>query len=799
VNKRIIVLAVLAAMLGAAFQGCGGAESRRARAMERGQQYLAEGNFQKARVEFSNALQIAPNDADARYFAAVAAEKAGDLRTAAQGYQAALNVDANHALALAALGRLYVFSGVASQALDTVEKGLAAHPDHPELLVVRAAAKLALGREQEALDDANAVLAQQPDHEYAVSLVAGIYRNRGEVAKGEELLKTALDRRPQSVDLRDVLAQLYIDTGDNARAEEQLERIVEMRPAELRYRQRLVAFYASTGRADAAEASLRELIALDPKSTDYKFALINFLAMQRSFDVAEAELKDLIEKNPKDYPLRLVAGQFYEAHNLAVESKRIYREVIAEDGTGPSGLSARNRLATLEIRAKRVAEAEPLIAEVLAANPRDNGALVLRASLALAKGRPLDAITDLRAVLRDQPDSGPVLRTLARAHVQNNEPDLAREQYRHAVEVDPANNELRNEFADFLIRRGDTEEARRLLDAVLAADPQNLVALELEYRALSTAGETTAANDIAVRVVHAYPESPLGYYFQGVLHEDKGDFASAKTLYERALEKSPSGAEPLTALARVLVRTGKKAEAQAYLERVAGEYPAHGVALNLLAQFAVSDREYDRAVGFADRAIETEAGWWVPYRTKAYAELGKGSKDGAIAAYVAGMAATDDSPALGVDLAALYERDGQPERAIEVYEKLRAENPTSDALANNLAMLLATYRDDDGSRRKAQDLVRGFRNSDNPAYLNTYGWVRYRQGELDEAITYLRRAALAVPDNALMHYHLGMALLANGDAEHARAELEKALGSKQPFPGREAAEKALKSLPPVPG
>jgi len=799
VNKRIILTAVLVAMVGVGLQGCGGAESRRARAMERGQQYLAEGNYAKARIEFSNALQIAPNDADARYFAAVAAEKSGDLRTAAQGYQAALNVDTTHALALAALARLYVFSGLAQQAFDTVQKGLEAHPDNPELLVIRAAAQLALGHEAEALTDANTVLAQKPDHEYAVALVAGIYRNRGERAKAVELLTTTLDRVPQSVDLRDVLAQLYIDTGDKAHAEEQLKRIVEMRPKELQRRQRLVAFYASTGQPEAAEASLRELIALDPKSTDYKFALINFLATQRSFDVAEAELNAFIAKSPKDYPLRLAAGQFYEAHNLPVDAERIYKEVIAEDGTGPSGLSARNRLATLEIRSNRVAEAEPLIGEVLAANPRDNDALVLRASLALAKGRALDAITDLRAVLRDQPDSAPVLRTLARAHMQNNEPDLALEQYRHAVQADPANNELRNEVADFMIRRGNTDEARRLLDAVLAADPQNLVALELEYRAFTTAGDTTAANGVAGKIVAAYPDSPLGYYFQGLLYESKGDFASAKSLYERSLEKAPLGAEPLTALARVYVRTGKKEEAQAYLAKLVEKNPTHGVALNLLAELALSDSQFDRSIAYCDQAIKAEASWWIPYRTKAMAELARGSKDGAVAAYVAGMTATGGSPPLGMDLAALYEQYLEPERAIEVYEKPREANPTSDVLANNLAMLLATYRDDAASHQKAQDLVRGFRSSENPAYLNTYGWVRYKQGQLDEAITYLRRAALAVPDNALMHYHLAMALIANGDSEQARAELQKALGSKQPFPARDAAEKALQSLPPAPG
>jgi tetratricopeptide (TPR) repeat protein len=799
VNSKLVIVAAVGALICGGLQGCGGGESRRARALERGQQYLAAGNYSKARIEFSNALQIKPNDADARYYAAFAAEKAGDLRAAAQGYQSALNVDETHALSLAALGRVYLFSGLPQQGLDMAEKGLAAHPDHPELLVIRAAAKLALGREQEALDDASTVLAQNPDHEYAVALVAGIYRNRGDVAKAIEVVGGTLARLPASIDLRAVLAQLYVDAHDNEHAEEQLKKIVEVRPAELQHRQRLAAFYASTGKPDAAEATLRELTAIDPKSTEYKFALINFVASQKSFDAAEQELVGFLAKNPKDYPLRLAAGQFYEAHNLPAEAERTYKQVIAEAGSDNAGFGARDRLAALELRSNRVAEAEPLIAEVLAKNPRDNDGLMLRATLALAGNRPLDAITDLRAVLRDQPDSVPTLRTLARAHIQNNEPDLAREQYRHAIAVDTVNNELRNEYADFLIRIGDTDEATRMLDAVVHADPQNLVALELKYRAFTAANDAAGAAEVSKKIVASYPESPLGYFFQGALEESAGDLAAAKASYEHSLEKAPRGAEPLAALARVFARQGKTSEALKYLEDTIVRDPDNSVAMNLAAELYLGQRNFDRAIELGDRAIASSANWWIPYRTKAYALLAKGAKEDAVAAYVAGMSATGDAPALGMDLAALYEREQQPERAIEVYERMFANNPSSEAIANNLAMLLANYRNDDLSYQRAHDLIRAFRNSSNPAYLNTYGWVRYRQRQFDEAITYLRRAAIAVPDSGLMHYHLAMALIANGQSDQARAELQKALGAKQSFPGREAAERALQSLPPSPG
>jgi uncharacterized protein (TIGR02996 family) len=783
----------------AALQGCGGAEDRHARAIERGQQFIAERNYAKARVEFNNALQIQPNDADARYFVALAAEKGNDLRAAAQGYQAALNVDATHPLALAAIARLYVFSGLAEQGLEFVEKGLAAHPAHPELLIVGAAAKVALGRDQEAFEDATAVLTQQPSHEYAVSLLAGIHRNRGEEARAIDIIERALRDVPDSADLRVVLAQLFVDTGDKARAETEIKRLIELQPSDIQHRRRLVGFYAGDGRAAEAEAVLRELIEQQPESVENKLALVTYLANQHNFDTAEAELKALLERSPDDGPLQLAAGQFYEGRNLPDDAERLYSAAIDRYGVEPSGLSARTRLAALQMRLNRGTEARSLIDTVLEENPRDNDALVLRATFALSEGRALDAITDLRSVLRDQPDSAPLLRTLAYAHSQNNEPDLARENFRRAIEADPANIQVRLEYADYLNRRGENDEARPLLDAILLAEPQNIGALEVQFRVLGALGDATGAAEVAESLIAARPDAAVGYYLQGLAQESARDMTGALASYERALEKEPRGAEPLGALSRVLVTTDRRDEARARLETLVATYPDHAVALNLLAEISLADNAFDRSLELADRAIGVDTRWWLPYRTKALAHLSKGAAEEAKRAYIDGLAASGNAPALGMDLAALYEREQQPDRAIEVYERLHSANPAAEALTNNLAMLLVTYRDDGDSHERANELVRDFRNSDNPAYLNTYGWVRYRQGQHGEAVSYLRRASTAAPNNALMHYHLGMALLASGEAEQARAELERALSSEQPFPGKDAAQRALESLPRNPG
>lgn len=796
-KKTLALAVVLVACV--ALHGCGGAEDRRARALERGREFMAESNYTKARVEFSNALQIEPNDADARYYSALASEKLDDLRAAAQGYQGALTVDETHALALAALARLYVFSGLAEQGLELVDKGLAAHPGHPELVVVRAAGKLALGREQEAFDDAMSVVAQQPNHEYAVALLAGMLRNRKETARGIELVQDALAAAPNSADLRLVLVQLMLDTGDKAGAETELKRIIELKPSEPQHRRRLVSFYVADGRSAEAEATLRELVAQEPGSVDNKLMLVNFLAGERNLDAAEAELNTLLERSPDDGALHLAAGQFYEARDFKDDAERLYRGVIARHRLDAPGLAGRNRLAALLVAANRPADARPLVEEVLAENPRDNDALVLRASLAMADGRSVEAITDLRAVLRDQPDSAPLLRSLAYAHAQNNEPDLARDNYRRAIERDPANAAIKLEFADYLNRLGDNEAARPLLDAVLNTQPQNMAALEAKFRVLGAAGDAAGAVSVAREVIAAQPEGAIGYYLEGLAQESLRDPAAALASYETALEKEPRGAEPLGAVARVLLSLDRRDEVRARLEQVVEALPNHAVALNLLAELSLSDRAFDRALQLTDQAIGVDTRWWLPYRTKALVLLSQGSAAEAKQAYIDGLAQSGDAPALGIDLAALYERDNQPDRAIEVYERLHTRDPTSDPVANNLAMLLATYREDRVSYERAETLVRRFRDSDNPAFMNTYGWVRYRQGQFGEAVSYLRRASSAAPDNPLMHYHLGMALLASGDSQQGRAELERALSSQQPFPGKNAAQQALDALPRNPG
>ena len=109
-SRRAILLAVALLGVAGSLAGCGGTDARRVSHITRGQGYLAEGNLEKARIEFANALQISPNNAEARYLMGQVAERLGDLRTAAAMYQGVIEIDPADIEARVSLARLYVFS-----------------------------------------------------------------------------------------------------------------------------------------------------------------------------------------------------------------------------------------------------------------------------------------------------------------------------------------------------------------------------------------------------------------------------------------------------------------------------------------------------------------------------------------------------------------------------------------------------------------------------------------------------------------------------------------------------------------
>lgn len=707
--------------------GCQGAEGRRATHMARGEQYFTQGNFEKARIEFGNALQIAPNDAQARLMSGRVAEKLGNIRAALGFYQATLDIDSRDLLARASLARLLVLGGAADRALEIVGAGLAQHPDDPELLTVRGAARARLKDNAGALADAEHAFTVAPSNADAAALLAALYKQAGQPDRAVELLQATIARVPGSVDLRQILADLYLSTGKESLAQELLLTIVRMRPQDLRFRKQLAGFYTRSNRLDDAERVLKETLSWAPDSVDAQLAYVEFLAAHRSWTRAEAVMAELSARRPKDYDLRLGFGSLEQRFGATQNAIATYRSVMAQDHTGPHGLAARNRLAALEVAAGQYEQALTLVSEVLQNNPRDLDALTIRGNLQLQRGNVAGAIADLRAVLREQPTSIPVLRSLARAHLANGDPALAEESLRSALDASPTDTAVRVELAQLYLQKADLGAARTAIQQLEALDPK----------------------------------LAAGPYLSGQLASAEDRWPEAEREFERALQLQPAAIDALAALTQLELARGQADAALARVRALLASDPNNARALNLMGELCLSSNHLSEAGTVLARAIQLAPRWWLPYRNLAHVKLETSDLAGAVATEEAGLRQSNEA-ALMADVAELYERQGRVEAAIRQYEALHARNPHADLVANNLAMLLVNHRTDRSSLERARELTSSFARSDNPALLDTRGWVLFKRGELAEALSDLEQAAARRPDSQVIRYHLGMAQLKAG-------------------------------------
>ncbi len=252
------VAAIVVGSLIVALCACGGAQTREAKHLEKGRAYMTAGNYEKARVEFQNALQISPMDPEARFENGVVDEKLGKNREAGQFYQSAIDVSPNHLGARTKLARLYLVAGAPDTTLETIRTVLEQHPDDPELLTLRAAARVQKKDVAAALVDAQRAVQLDPANEDAVSALAGIYVDTKSADKAQTLLEQSIQRIPATLGLRLALAQVYSEENRPADVERVLLDMVRLQPDAVADRIRLAQFYARQNQPDAAERVLRE-------------------------------------------------------------------------------------------------------------------------------------------------------------------------------------------------------------------------------------------------------------------------------------------------------------------------------------------------------------------------------------------------------------------------------------------------------------------------------------------------------------------------------------------------------------
>ena len=458
-------------------------------------------------------------------------------------------------------------------------------------------------------------------------------------------------------------------------------------------------------------------------------------------------------------------AQFMGRDDEALRASQLWTELE------PESLEARLTLANLLARAGRIQEALPQMETILRAGGSANSTALTRGFHALPEPEKPTFLAAIRSLLAEFPGNGQL--RISRALLLD---ELGRK--KEALKIlqpvfiaTPTQVQAVVLDAKLRIELGRKNAFRRLLPA-LKGQPDNHH-LRTQYARLLTRTDLTQARRQFQLLVEQAPQDSDLLFSLGLIQRETGDLEGAQASLSRLLATGARAdqahyylgrtaedlQQPQAALAHYMeVRPGQ--DFGAAIDRIADLLLAGGEAATLGEHF---NRLRGRHPQLAEQLFAIESG---KLRTHQHPK-------NALTLLNRALAELPNSIRLRYSRSLLHEQRGDFAQAEEDLRSILGQEPDNATALNALGYMLANRT---GRYTEAEQLIsRALALSpEEPAILDSMGWVKYRLGQYEDALAYLQRAYAALPDPEVAS-HLGEVLWQMGRAGDARSIWNQAL------------------------
>lgn len=440
----------------------------------------------------------------------------------------------------------------------------------------------------------------------------------------------------------------------------------------------------------------------------------------------------------------------------------------------PENYDAHQSTAALLIRDNRIDEAIPHLEKVLEVTPGDSShGYMLVANLLSReqdKARAMAVMEQLISGHRDDPNALYALAHLANQLEQN---EKAEQILRTLLAKHPEQTRALLLQASVLHNQGKGEAALASLHQALEQNPDN-DQLRLTYaRMLVEAGHLAQARQEFRILDQRQPGNADVIYALGLLALEADETDDAASYFSQLVNDSEREEEARFALGQIAEERKQPAEAIKWYQSVPrGEryMDAQLQAARLIAREQGFDEARRYLQGLPLSTSEEQI-----QRYLAEAELLSGEER-----YEEAMALYDEALVLFIDNSQLlYARALTAEKVdrLDILEqdlkRILSKDPNNAQALNALGY---TLTDRTNRHQEALDYIeRAYRQlPEDPAILDSMGWVNFHLGRLDEAEKYLKQAAEKLKDGEIAA-HLGEVLWTNGHKEEAKKVWNEAL------------------------
>jgi len=795
-KKNIMYLLAYALIL----QACSDPAEKTAEYLQSGKSFYAQQNYSKAKVEFKNALQIDNKLADAYYHLALIDEKDKNWKGMFSNLNQVIKLDPVQNEARLKLAKLYLLSGETENSKAQVDLVLASTADNPDAIALNGAILLKQGDNAAALAAAEKALAINPAHLDSISLKTVVYITQKDYGAAESVINQALISQPNELSLNLLKLQIHTVSRNKQAVEQDHQDLVKRFPDKPEFSYALAKYYVSEQRDQEALALLQAVVEQNAGELTPKLALIDYLE-QKDKPQAEATLNKFIQTNPNEPYLYFRLANLHIQQKQFNQAKQSLNWIVEHKGKEKEGLAAKTLLAKLALQAQDISAAATLVEEVLAMDARHYDALLLKTRISLINGQNDEAIIALREILRDYPKSDEAMVLLGQAYVKKNSPELAEENFRKALNLNPGNFSAVMPVVSRMVKSEDIGRADEVLQQALAINPNHAGALQALAQVRLLKKDWLGTQTVADLIATQPKGKGFSFYLSGKISQGQGLYSNAIEKYKQALLITPGLSDALQSMMTCYETLKQRDKMFVYLDEFMLKNPDTPYPLLLKAQLYNFNKDWDKALNVLNKGTEQ----W-PKVPNFYVLMGgiyEAKKDtlNVFESYKKGLENIPDNVQLSLLLSSAYELNKDYDKALKIYESLFIKRPDIDYAVNNLVSLLLDQYPSKENTERAVILAKRFEKSDQPYFLDTYGWALLHNSNVKDSIDVFTRVVARMPEVAVFKYHLGVANHKAGHIPQAIDALQQSLtaGAKQAdFIEKLQAEALLSKLKELP-
>lgn len=409
------------------------------------------------------------------------------------------------------------------------------------------------------------------------------------------------------------------------------------------------------------------------------------------------------------------------------------------------------------------------------------------ARLALRSGNFEEALVNAELAANLRPDWVAAQLLLARTLLIAGHTDNALALAGHFAQQQPT-LEVRLQYAELLVSAGHGDEARKMLHIILEENPGHTEAVRALGFLSLTENDLEASKTFfnELRTEPRYQNE--AFYYLGRIAETNEQFLQAMRSYSRVTGGEKTVEAQLRAANLLFTRLGDSESALEHLREFGLANPNYNSEM-MVARGEVlmrMDRAED-AMQLVNKVLEENADDEILHdaRVQLYISLAQKAEsqqnlDEAQALLKAGLDLYPRNTSLRYSQALIYQEQGRTRKSLNTLERLVQERPNDAGLLNALGYLMTDQgRRHEDARAYIQKALA--MQPDNPAIIDSMGWVLFRLGDYKAALDYLERAYRLLPDPEIAA-HLVDVHWAVGSNKQALELLESALESNPDNP-----------------